>query len=291
MLAAPRDRWFLGDGFRRTGPLDFEQLIQRLLDEADPRTPLVWHKGFGSWTRAEDVPQVEKRLSPVLARAASVEAIRPASLALTPDRSAVDEGRPGSPVVVYGSVAAGVIGLALLGWLLWPRPQPAPLPIVIVPAPTPTPSAPATAPSPHASPGAIPSAAPAAPARPASAFADGEAELPATEVRKLRGVAAWSGETLELTVENRTAWRVTELGVRVSRLDGDDLVQDASPAVLLPPAKPVAPGVTDLLDRVAPDRKKPGLNPLDTGSFEAKAGPCPDGFRWEIESARGYPPR
>jgi P pilus assembly chaperone PapD len=104
-------------------------------------------------------------------------------------------------------------------------------------------------------------------------------------------VAAWSGDTLELTVENPTPWRVTELRVRLSRLDGDDLVQDASPIVLLPPATAVAPGVTDLLDRVAPDRKRPGLNPLDTGALEAKAGSCPEGFRWEIVSARGYAPR
>jgi hypothetical protein len=124
-----------------------------------------------------------------------------------------------------------------------------------------------------------------------SAFEDREADLPVAEVPRLRGVAAWSSETLELTVENRTAWRVTELRVRVSRLSGDDLQPDAAPLVLLPPAKPVAPGVADLLDRVAPDRKRPGLNPLDTGSFEAKAGPRPEGFHWEIESARGYAPR
>ena len=41
----------------------------------------------------------------------------------------------------------------------------------------------------------------------------------------------------------------------------------------------------------APDRKKPGLNPSDTGPFEGKAGAQPENFRWEIESARGYPPR
>jgi hypothetical protein len=50
-------------------------------------------------------------------------------------------------------------------------------------------------------------------------------------------------------------------------------------------------GVADLLDRVAPDRKKPGLNPADTGPFEARAGQPPENFRWEIESARGYAPQ
>ncbi len=291
MLAAPRDRWFLGDGFRRTGPFDFEQLMKRLLDEADPRAPLVWHKGFGSWTRAEDVPQLERRLAPVPARAASVEAIPPAaSLALTPDRIAVDEGTPGSPLVVYGGVAAGVVALALLGWLLWPRPQAAPPPIVIVPAPTPTPSAAATVPSPRVSGDKTSSPAPAVSPRPPSPPENRETELPTAEVRRLRGVAAWSGETLGLTVENRTEWRITELHVRVSRFAGDELKADAAPLVLLPPAPPLDPDVVDLLKRVAPDRQRPGLYPYDTGSFKAKAGPPPEGFRWEIESARGYAP-
>jgi hypothetical protein len=109
-------------------------------------------------------------------------------------------------------------------------------------------------------------------------------------VRKLRGVAAWSGDTLSLTLDNETAWRITEVRVRVTRLTGDELVPDFGPLVLLPPVPPVTPGVADLLDRVAPDRRRPGLNPLDTGLFEVEAGPCPEGFRWEIESARGYPP-
>ena len=50
-------------------------------------------------------------------------------------------------------------------------------------------------------------------------------------------------------------------------------------------------GVADLLSKVAPDRKKPGLNPLDTGAFEGKVGARPDNFRAQIESARGYAPR
>jgi hypothetical protein len=92
-------------------------------------------------------------------------------------------------------------------------------------------------------------------------------------------------------VENRTAWRVTALHVRVSRFGGDDFEQDAGLLLFLPPGEPVAPGVADLMDREAPDRRRPGLNPLDTGLFEGKAGPRPEGFRWEIESARSYAPR
>jgi uncharacterized protein DUF4339 len=293
MLAAPRERWFLAEGLKRTGPLDFEQLIQLLLDEADPRAPLVWRKGFGSWTRAEDVPRVERRLTPGLARAAAAPAIAGSgSGAQAPVQTTrIDGGKPGSPVLVYGSVGAGVMALALLGWLFWPRSgaQETP-PAIVLRIPTPTPSAPVAAPSPRVTPAAPPFPAPAASGRPATAFADREADLPASEVRRLRGVAAWSGETLALTVENRTAWRVTELRVKVSRLSGDDLVQDAAPLVLLPPAPALAPDVVELLNRVAPDRKRPGLYPDDTGPFEAEAGPPPDGFRWEIESARGYAP-
>jgi hypothetical protein len=122
-------------------------------------------------------------------------------------------------------------------------------------------------------------------------MADRESDLPSPEVRKLKGVAAWSGEKLQLTVYNSTAWRVTELYVRVGRFNGDDLVEDPRPILMVPPGTEVAEGVADLLSRVAPERKKPGLNPLDTGIFEGKAGPRPESFRFDIESARGYAPR
>jgi hypothetical protein len=110
-------------------------------------------------------------------------------------------------------------------------------------------------------------------------------------MKRLRGVATWSGETLRLTVYNGTSWRVTELSVKISRFKDDDFVEDARPVVLVPPGVEVDAGVADLLSRVAPDRKRPGLNPADTGSFEGKAGPQPENFRWQIEAARGYAPR
>ena len=296
MLAARPDRWFLAEGLKRRGPVHFEQLIRLLLNEADPRVPLVWRRGFASWTRAEDVPQVERRLTPLLARAATAaEAIRRAGSDAPIEghtaAAAIGSGKPGSPMLVYGGLGLGVIAMGLAGWLLWPRPQ---LAVVIPPTP-PTLKPPAAAPvassAPPVSPGVTPSPAPAASARPTILLGDREAELPPADVRRLRGVAAWSGDTLGLTVENRTAWRVTELHVRVSRFAGDDVEQDAGPLLFLPPAEPVAKGVADLFDRVAPNRKRPGLNPLDTGLFAAKAGPRPEGFRWEIESARGYAPR
>ena len=130
-----------------------------------------------------------------------------------------------------------------------------------------------------------------APTAAAAALANRESDLPASDLKRLRGVATWSGDTLKLTVYNGTAWRVTELYVKVSRFKGDEVVEDPRPLVLLPPGAAVDAGVADLLSRVAPDRKKPGLNPADTGPFEGKAGQQPENFRWEIEAARGYAPR
>jgi hypothetical protein len=49
--------------------------------------------------------------------------------------------------------------------------------------------------------------------------------------------------------------------------------------------------VGQLLNKVARDRKKPGVNPLDTALFEVPAGAQPAAYRWKIEGARGYPPR
>ena len=103
--------------------------------------------------------------------------------------------------------------------------------------------------------------------------------------------ATWAGETLKLTVYNGTQWRVTELYVKVSRFQDEDFVEDPRPVLLVPPGQSVDASVADLLSRVAPDRKKAGLNPADTGPFEGKAGQQPENFRWEIESARGYAPR
>jgi hypothetical protein len=122
-------------------------------------------------------------------------------------------------------------------------------------------------------------------------LADREGDLPAPDLKRLRGVATWAGDTLKLTVYNGTAWRVTELYVKISRFKDDDFIEDPRPVVLVPPGVSVDAGVADLLSRVAPDRKKPGLNPADTGPFEGKAGPQPENFRWEIEVARGYSPR
>jgi GYF domain 2 len=306
-----RERWFFAQGNQRRGPVPFNNLVESVLGQAEPRTVLVWRKGFADWTRAEDVPEVERRLAPFLARKAAEEAAKrgpaPASVDAAPARPIrVEEAKPGSPALVYGGIAAGIAVLGLLAWLFWPRaqpPAPAPTalplggtttdnsPAVVIPAhPQPTPAA-TQAPVATPTPPPVTRPTPAPTAAAAAALSDKESELSASDIKRLRGVATWSGDTLKLTVYNGTAWRVTELFVKVSRFKDDDFVEDPRALVLLPPGAAVDAGVADLLSRVAPDRKKPGLNPADTGPFEGKAGQQPENFRWEIESARGYSPR
>jgi hypothetical protein len=299
-----RERWFFAGGSQRRGPVPFDQLVESILGQPDPRSALIWRKGFAEWTRAEDVPEVEGRIAPVLTKKAAAEAARRSPLAapveppVPPAR--IEEAMPGSPGLVYGGIAAGIAVMGLLAWLFWPPPAPpappAPVPLggataesapAVVIHPTPVPTATAVAGSPS-----VATPATTRPVGPAPAgLADRETDLPSAELRKLRGVAAWAGETLKITAYNGTAWRVTEISVRISRFQSDDFAEDPSPLRLVPPGAQLDAGVADLLGRVAPDRKKPGLNPADTGPFEAKAGPPPESFRWEIESARGYAPR
>jgi hypothetical protein len=305
-----RERWFFAQGHQRRGPAPLNRLVESVLGQPDPRSVLVWRKGFADWTRAEDVPEVERRLAPFLAKkdaeAATARLSTPGPvMAPPPPPAKIEEAKPGSPALVYGGIAAGVAVLGLLGWLFWPRPQPSgpgPVPLggtttdnapaVVLPAPT------AGRPGPDATPRPVPATPPPATRAPAptpppvaAGMADRESELPKADIRKLRGVAAWAGDTLKLTVYNGTAWRVTELYVRVGRFVNDDFVEDPRPIQLVPPGGQVEAGVADLLSRVAPDRKKPGLNPADTGPFAGKAGQQPENFRWEIESARGYAPK
>jgi len=288
------------------------QLVESVLSQADPRATLVWRKGFADWTRAEDVPEVERKIAPFLARKEAEEAARRAPVAPAPIAAPVSARRPepqGSSALIYGGIGAGIVlAIGVGAWLVWPRPEPVqvlPLggesmddaPAVVIPAPgttvatpppTPTP-APTPVPTPVATPTPVPATPPPTPVP--AAVADREIDLPAPELRKLRAVAAWDGTKLRLTVYNGTGWRVTELYAKVFRFTGDDFKEDDRPVLMLPPARNVDAGVADLLSKVAPDRKKAGLNPLDTGPFEGEAGAQPESFRFEIESARGYPPR
>jgi hypothetical protein len=301
-----RERWFFAQGNQRRGPAPLSQVVESVLGQPDPRAVLVWRKGFADWTRAEDVPEVERRIAPFLARkeaeAAAKRAPAPPPVAAPLPPARVEEAKPGSPALVYGGVAAGVVVLGLLGWLFWPREQPqtppVPVPIggttvenapaVVIPAP------PAGAPTaaPVATPTPPPPTRPAAAAPPAVAeMADRETDLPKSDLRRLRSVWAWEGDALKGTVYNGTGWRVTEIYVRVFRFVNEDFIEDPRPILLVPPGGQVDAGVADLLSKVAPDRKKAGVNPLDTGAFEGRAGMRPENFRAEIESARGYAPK
>ncbi len=306
----PRERWFLVRKGERRGPLGQGPLLSALVQEANPRAVLVWRRGFAEWTRAEDVPEIEQRLKLLLGRpsapfvrTAGISVSRPAARA--PEAPAPTPPAVGRPLLIGAGVGA-VLLAALVAWQL-ARPQPQPAPLETAPFASPSVESSPTA-AVHASPagGESPSVrsgssgaptpaarattAPVHPSAPPALVADREAELPAPELRKLRGVAAWAGETLKLTVYNGTGWRVTELSARVGRFNGEDFAKDERPVRLLPPAGAVDAGVANLLQRVAPDRKRPGLNPFDTGTFEGPAGPVPESYRWEIESARGYPP-
>lgn len=297
-----RERWFYAQDFQRRGPVPLTELVDGVLTQKEPRTVLIWRKGYKGWTRAEDVPEVEERLAPVLARREAEEAER----LRRPPASRAAPG--GGPLLLYGGIAAGVLVTAFAAWLLWPRaetpPRVVPLggttaenaPAVVIPAPpsgpepsaTPPPSAPpAAVPAPSTGPAPNPEAPTPAPA----SIAEEERDLPRSEVRKLRQVAAWSGNRLELTVVNNTDWRITELDVQIQRFVGSEVLDDQTPLVLLPPGAAVDDEVASLLNKVAPDRRKAGVNPLDTGVFSGEAGPRPDGFRCEIVAARGYPPR
>jgi hypothetical protein len=121
-------------------------------------------------------------------------------------------------------------------------------------------------------------------------WSDREADLSPDQLRRLRGVGGWSGNTLTITLYNGSTWRVTEILVRTSELRGEDFVDAETPNRLLPEG--VDAGVADLLHKVAPERTmKAGVNPLDAAKFQALVGAKPEAYRWRIEAARGYPPR
>lgn len=332
-----RERWFYSQSHQRRGPVPLNELVESVLAQGEPRATLIWRKGFADWTRAEDIPEVERRIAPFLAKKAAEAAARVTSASST-SMSGVRpvEPRPAPappppsqsiPALLYGGIAAGVAATGFVAWLLWPNAEPAqpqivPLgdpsldnaPALLIPAPgggsapptptTTTQAAPAPAPTavaptaapPTAAPPPVPAATPtpvATTTAPAGGgtqptVGDQEVEIPKSDLISLRQVAAWAGENLELTVYNGTAFRVTEVYVTVQRFVGDDMIDDDTPILLLPPEGSVDAGVATLLNKVAPDRAKPGVNPFDTGKFAGTAGARPDAFRCEIVSARGY---
>jgi len=305
-----RERWFLARNNRRMGPFPRRQLVESLLATPDPRACLIWRHGLTAWTPAREVPEIDQRLAPLFPvkdPRPSPPVQEPAGSRASPDSMRALEARaptrvevpaakarfPGSRLLVYGGGAAAVLVLALLAWRFLPGRSPGTSKSV-------APGSAAGAATPSGSPTASdsptvaePGGGPAPVRAPAFAgWSDQEADLPPPELKQLRGVAAWSGEQLTITLYNASVWRVTEILVRTSRLEKDHVVDADAPHRLLPGAgAPVDAAVGELLEKVAPERKKPGVNPLDTGSFQAKVGPQPEAYRWRIEGARGYPPR
>jgi hypothetical protein len=209
------------------------------------------------------------------------------------------------PAVWVPAAAVILLALGVGGWALLKKP-----------APVETPAATTTGPQPI-EPRPAPSGANPAPGRPSQAsrpaetevqaveipatprtpppegpgWADRETELPPVELQKLRGVAGWQGNKLVVTLYNGSGWRVTEIFVMTSKWVDDQFVDAERASRLLPVSAPMDASVGDLLKKVAPDRKKPGVNPLDAGPFEVEVGPQPEAYRWKIQAARGYPPR
>ncbi len=340
----PRERWFFAQENKRRGPVPLAQLIEGLLRSPDPMGSLVWRHGLAVWTRAGEIPEVERKLSPFVAtrQAATPAEARPTSRsgaypAVQPPvreeraprpttRYEEEEARPAaaasSATFYVASSAAGVMVLGFLAFLFWPKPErklvsPTDAGLVMLkdgseatPAPgggiTPPTAAPATVPpvppTQVASGGTSPvrSAPPppvqtvpvAPPTTQPAGLGDHEQNLPLGEVSKLRGVAAWEGTSLTFTLYNGSSWRVTELFVKPSRLIKDQFVDDTTPRKLMPlQGEQAEAGVDSLMAKVAPDRKKPGVNPFDTGRFQGEAGPRPEAYRCPIVGARGYPPR
>jgi hypothetical protein len=309
-----RERWFYAPAHTRQGPIQLGQLVEELLRLPHPRSCLVWRRGLPTWMAAGEVGEIERAIAPFAPRTGSFGRVDPSGS--TPprtgpsDRVEAEPGRAGSSraaraaaaqarpsPLIYAGAGVGVVVLAVIGWLAWPEARPKP----------PAAGQPATdrvisikdggspsSPSPAAAAG---SPAPAASATPApvgagggAAWSEQEQELPPAEVARIRAIAAWSETTLTLTIYNGSGWRVTELEVRPSRLSGDTFEDDKKVLVLLPP-RAVDAQVDQLLKQVAPDRRKSGLAPLDTGKFECEAGKRPEAFRAPIVGARGFPPR
>jgi len=308
----PRERWFYANDLRRVGPLPRHQLVESLLALPDGRACLIWRQGLPAWTPAREVPEIDRQLAPfigaepapshepALSAAPSLaapggEAAAERALSVPGQTSAgaargVQRLQPPKVAVYLGSLA-GLFVVVVVAWLLWPRSTDSE-----GPAAAPGPGSAKSGGSPLASPatGETPSPGkrPGAGTPGFAGWSDQEAEMPLAELRRLRGVGGWTGDRLTITLYNGSTWRVTEILVRTSRLRGAEFEDDATPHRLLPAGvAPLDAATAELLKKVAPDRKKAGVNPLDTGPFEATVGPQPEAYRWKIEGARGYPPQ
>jgi len=300
-----RERWFYAFDNERRGPVALGTLVDSLLTQPDPRACLVWRKGLSAWTRAGEVGEVGQRLAPFLAE--TVTAPPPASARpLAGEAAEVEKPRDAevlepevaiaalpSRAILYAGAALVVVVLLAGGWALFFRGGGGESGAGLGTT-TSSPGGGTGSPAPGASSPLAGAGGGGATGPRQSSFAgwsENEADLPAAEVAKLKGVAGWSGNTLTITLYNGSTWRVTELLVRTSRLEKDAFIDDPTLHRLAAAEERMEAGVEQLLDKVAPDRRKPGVNPLDTGPFKADIGPHPEAYRWTIEGGKGYPPK
>jgi len=291
-----RERWFFAPTHKRQGPMPLPQLVDGLLRLPDPRSCLVWKNGLPAWTPAGEVAEVDQHLAPFVVPRKPTVAPAPAGPAVSRESQAAartrqaarTEAQGGPSSLVYVGGGAGVLVLGIVVWLFWPKaPEPRPKT-----GPTPEPGL-LTATEGVRPPGPGATAAPGGPPGQTgfAGWSDQESELPRSEIAKLKAVAAWTGTHLEITVYNGGVWRVTELVVQPRRLVKDTFVDDERQVILLPVGAQVDKKVGQVMDRMPGTRSKPGVSPLDTGTFSGTAGERPEAFGTTIVSARGYPPK
>jgi hypothetical protein len=294
-----RERWFYAPTHKRQGPMPLARLVEGLLRLPDPRSCLIWKHGLPAWTPAGEVEEVDRHLAPFVAARRPPAGVGRAAEPAAASRAAAEAGAraearaqaaTGPSPFVYAGAGLGALVLGVLVWVFWPKPTP----------PRPKDASGAAAPGiitlkegdPTGGTGGTPG--PSSGRAPGQAgfagWSDREASLPNAELTKLRAVAGWTGQSLEMTVYNGSGWRITEIHVRPRRLVNDAFVEDERPLTLHPAGAAVQQGVDQLMNKVAPDRRKPGVNPLDTGKFLGAAGPRPEAFGATVVGARGYPP-
>lgn len=307
-----RERWFYAHEDARHGPHQLPELVDALLALPDPRTRLVWTRGLETWMRAGRVPRLSEELSRHLPEPAPPPPAPPRAPASATPASGVTAPRAPRPAATPAAIPAEAVGagaglprpaLYAGGALLLAIAVGA---VVLglrggeeAPVGAPTGSG-GVAVAPGG--GTAPGAAATDPATGAAAATGGEAaapgvvgwsavetDVPATEFALLKGVAAWEGDELTVTLYNGSRWRITEILVRTSVLEGDHFVDAAllHPLVL---RQNVDANVAPILEQVAPDRRRPAVNPDDTRAFSGRAGEKPRAYRWRIEAARGYAP-
>jgi hypothetical protein len=132
-------------------------------------------------------------------------------------------------------------------------------------------------------------------------------ELPAEETLKLEGPATIEGDTLIVSVYNRTDWHVSEVAVALTvvkkavRRDASWSMGETAygAAILLPAVAASAPPEDEVRPEKNPDvtviyRMRAAAPPGETAVFSARLTrqPAPDEeWHWAIVQARGYPPQ